>query len=79
MKITDQGARDLAAAICINAARDYKEALRTDNKAEAARCENFFRSAWFQALSGIIDGERAIQYLRDTREVVKYEGFERRH
>ena len=70
---SDQGIRDLAAAVCIEAATSYKKALRDGDKAEQGRCEAFFRSSWFQALSGIIDGEKAVEYLRETKEVIQYE------
>ena len=82
--ITDAGVKALAYAICIEAAREYKLALngrkRCDsiNLAPAEVYEDFFRSGWFRQLSGIIDGDRAIDYLKQTKEDLRYAGCGRK-
>lgn len=65
---------NLANAIIIQAAKDYKKALRRlknypgdrDARRTVCGCEKFFRSDWFQILTSL-DGELLLKKLR--REV----------
>ncbi len=57
----------LANAIVVQAADDYRAALRANNKEamnEALRIEKFFRSGWYSSLTSI-DGEYLINRLRE--------------
>lgn len=57
--------RALGAEIIIQAADDYVMALRKGEKMEAQTLEKFFRSSWFEMLSGgNIDPEYIIRELR---------------
>lgn len=99
--IPDSQIRDLAAAICIQAALDYKTAIRKGQwfmteigqgkgrkkitirvfkvkllkewrtaaavgLAEPEEYERFFHSSWFQSLCGIMNGDKAVEYLKKT-------------
>ena len=70
--MNDEGARRLAQAIIVQAAQDYRRALRGFSVAGTLadtvkrRCENFFFSDWFVWLTGgridgryIVDGIKA--------------------
>lgn len=65
------GWEDLANAIILQAAEDYRSACRSLKKrpcfrrpqAEKRSLERFFRSAWFRTLSGA-DGSKLIQDLQ---------------
>ena len=65
------GYQALANAIVIQAAKDYKSAVRTLRnhpeskaaRAEALKLEKFFRSGWYKMLTDI-DGEYLIKRLR---------------
>lgn len=62
---------ELANAIVICAANDYRKALKAYNrnpnnkfaKSEMEDCERFFRSAWYKTLTDV-DGELLIRKLR---------------
>ena len=66
--------QELANAIVIMAAKDYRHALRIQRRnpdSQAARIkideiERFFRSDWYKALTNI-DGEVLIRKLREER------------
>ncbi|MCR4719668.1 MAG: hypothetical protein K5768_08590 [Firmicutes bacterium] len=53
----------LAWAIILKAVKDYRKAMKDDNRKTKRECERFFRSGWFQKLT-TIDGEMMIQKLR---------------
>lgn len=61
--------QNLAQAIIVKAADDYRSALRGDGYGNysasqvKAECERFFRSAWFEVLTKI-DGEVLIEKLQ---------------
>ena len=63
---------ELANAIIVTAAKDYRKALRKQEKDPsnvAARIrieevENFFRTAWYRLLT-TVDGETLIRQLRE--------------
>lgn len=65
------GYQALANAIVIQAAKDYKSAIRTLKKhpksrsaqAEITNLEEFFRSGWYSMLTDV-DGEYLIKRLR---------------
>lgn len=60
--------RHLAASVVERACTDYLEALRVGRARTISDCERFFRSEWFQLLSGgACDGEKAINALRIRR------------
>ena len=66
-----QAYENLANAIIIQAARDYKKAYKKSlkrreceaTKQELAELESFFRSEWYRTLTSI-DGELVIEKLR---------------
>ena len=63
---------NLANAVIVQAAEDYRKALRKIKKApenreamdEALQIERFFRSAWYQVLTSV-DGEFLIWSIRE--------------
>lgn len=64
----------LSDAICVQAGKDYKEALEnirdamdTISKAKKviAECEEFFRSEAFRTLSGGADGETVMKKIKE--------------
>ena len=58
-KYTDQ----IATAIVLTAAKDYKKALADGDKFNAHSCENFFMSNWFEMLSNM-DGMYLVNSIR---------------
>lgn len=62
---------ELASAIILSAVKDYRRALRvhmvspygTCAKRDMDKCEQFFLSDWYKALTGV-DGELLVQRLR---------------
>ena len=68
----DNNYENLANAIILQAAKDYRKALRTlslnpHNRSAQYECrsiESFFRSGWYKALTSV-DGEYLIQKLRE--------------
>ena len=66
--------QELANAIIVMAAKDYRYALRIqrrnpDSKAAQIKIdeiERFFRSEWYQTLTGV-DGEMLMRRLREER------------
>lgn len=54
---------NLANAIIIQAVKDYRKGLRTDNRKLKRECERFFRSDWYMALTAV-PGETLIKKLR---------------
>lgn len=64
------GYKELANAIIMQAAKDYRKALKYDERGRKREIENFFRSGWFTVLTDI-SGEMLIQKLRaEVKEVV---------
>lgn len=64
------GYKELANAIILQAAKDYRKALKHDERGRKREIEKFFRSAWFSILTNI-SGEMLIQKLRaEVKEVV---------
>lgn len=55
--------QELANAIIIQAANDYRKALKYDDRGMKRDCLRFFRSEWFQILTKI-DGEALIEKLK---------------
>lgn len=64
------GYKELANAIILQAAKDYRKALKHDERGRKREIEKFFRSEWFSILTNI-SGEMLIQKLRaEVKEVV---------
>ena len=67
----DEAYERLAAAIVVQAVKDYKGALRKEARGKATdstqstivSCEHFFKSDWFQMLSDL-DGPTLMQKVR---------------
>ena len=67
----DEAYERLAAAIVVQAVKDYKGALRKEARGKATettqgmiiRCERFFKSEWFQMLSDL-DGVALMEKVR---------------
>ena len=67
----DEAYERLAAAIVVQAVKDYKGALRKEARGKATdstqgtivSCEHFFKSDWFQMLSDL-DGVALMQKVR---------------
>ena len=61
----------LANAIIIQAAKDYRSALKAAEKPGNAKtvkeCERFFRSEWYRTLTAV-DGEMIVMKLREEAE-----------
>lgn len=53
----------LANGIIVQACKDYRTALKWDNRQSIAEIERFFRSEWYKMLTSI-DGEYLIAKLR---------------
>ena len=53
----------LIEAIILQAVRDYRVALKKDDRCMKRDCERFFRSEWFQRLSKL-DGNKILNRLR---------------
>ena len=64
------GYKELANAIILQASKDYRKALKYDERGRKREIEKFFRSEWFAILTNI-SGEMLIQKLRaEVKEVV---------
>lgn len=64
------GYKELANAIILQAAKDYRKALKYDERGHKREIEKFFRSGWFSILTNV-SGEMLIQKLRaEVKEVV---------
>lgn len=61
------GHEGLAAAIILQAVKDYRMALKKGDYEQKRECERFFRSQWFGILSDM-DSESLIERLR--KEVI---------
>ena len=65
-----EGYKELANAIILQASKDYRKALKYDERGRKREIEKFFRSEWFAILTNI-SGEMLIQKLRaEVKEVV---------
>ncbi len=58
---------NLTNAIIFQAVKDYRTAVRRENKYEQEHLEKFFKSEYFKILSRI-DGEKLIQRLKTEKE-----------
>lgn len=64
------GYRELANAIILQAVKDYRKALKHDERGRKREIERFFRSEYFTVLTNI-SGEMLIRKLRaEVKEVV---------
>lgn len=64
------GYKEFANAIILQAVKDYRKALKYDERGRKREIEKFFRSSWFSVLTNI-SGEILIQKLRaEVKEVV---------
>lgn len=64
------GYKELANAIILQAVKDYRKALKHDERGRKREIERFFRSEYFTVLTNI-SGEMMIQKLRaEVKEVV---------
>lgn len=64
------GYEKLAEAIILQAVKDYRKALKHDERGRKREIERFFRSEYFTVLTNI-SGEMLIQKLRaEVKEVV---------
>lgn len=64
------GYEKLAEAIILHAAKDYRKALKHDERGRKREIERFFRSEYFTVLTNI-SGEMLIRKLRaEVKEVV---------
>ena len=64
------GYKELANAIILQAVKDYRKALKYDERGRKCEIERFFRSEYFTVLTNI-SGEMMIQKLRaEVKEVV---------
>lgn len=64
------GYKELANAIILQAAKDYRKALKHDERGRKREIERFFRSEYFTVLTNV-SGEMLIQKLRaEVKEVV---------
>lgn len=64
------GYKELASAIILQAAKDYRKALKHDERGRKREIERFFRSGWFTILTNV-SGEMLIRKLRtEVKEVV---------
>ena len=78
----DEAYEKLAAAIVVQAAKDYKEALRQEARGKATpstqstiiECELFFKSQWFEALSDL-DGPVLMERIKKLA-LADFEGDE---
>ena len=65
-----EGYKELANAIILQASKDYRKALKYDERGRKPEIDKFFRSEWFAILTNI-SGEMLIQKLRaEVKEVV---------
>ena len=58
-----EGYKELANAIILQAVKDYRKALKHDERGRKCEIEKFFRSEWFSILTNV-SGEMLIQKLR---------------
>lgn len=64
------GYKELANAIILQAVKDYRKALKHDERGRKREIERFFRSEYFTVLTNI-SGEMLIRKLRaEVKEVV---------
>ena len=64
------GYEKLAEAIILQAVKDYRKALKHDERGRKREIEWFFRSSWFSILTNL-SGEMLIRKLRaEVKEVV---------
>ena len=78
----DEGYEKLAAAIVVQAAKDYKAALRQEARGKVTpstqgtiiECELFFKSQWFEALSDL-DGPVLMERIKKLA-LADFEGDE---
>ena len=64
------GYKELANAIILQAVKDYRKALKYDERGRKREIERFFRSEYFTVLTNI-SGEMLIRKLRaEVKEVV---------
>ena len=64
------GYKELANAIILQAVKDYRKALKHDERGRKREIEKFFRSVWFSILTNVAH-EMLIQKLRaEVKEVV---------
>lgn len=64
------GYKELANAIILQAVKDYRKALKYDERGRKREIEKFFGSEYFRILTDV-DGEMLIQKLRaEVKEVV---------
>ena len=64
------GYKELANAIILQAVKDYRKALKHDERGRKREIERFFKSEYFTVLTNI-SGEMMIQKLRaEVKEVV---------
>jgi len=67
LSITIEPYQELANAIIIQAAKDYRKALKYDDIKMKRDCVRFFRSKWFKTLTEL-DGEILIEKLKSEVE-----------
>ena len=78
----DEAYEKLAAAIVVQAAKDYKAALRQEARGKVTpstqgtiiECERFFKSQWFEALSDL-DGPVLMERIKKLA-LADFEGDE---
>ena len=64
------GYKELANAIILQAAKDYRKALKHDERGRKREIERFFRSEYFTVLTNV-SGEMLIRKLRaEVKEIV---------
>lgn len=61
------GIENLANGIIVQACKDYRAALKWDDKQSLVEIERFFRSKWYKRLTSI-DGEYLIAELRKEQK-----------
>lgn len=59
----DSPYRLLADAVILQAVKDYRQALKHDNRAIKRECCRFFRSEWFKSLT-TVNGEQLISKFK---------------
>lgn len=63
ISVNDESYQLLVNDIIIQAVKDYRKALKYDNRGIKRECCRFFRSDWFKTLTAI-DGELLISRLK---------------
>lgn len=74
--IPDSRIQELATAVCVQAVKEYKKALRGENRDKTLGIpidspesyEAFFHSSWFEALSGIANPDKGIEAIKKEVE-----------